>query len=105
MCREQQKELEGLLERDVSELTCRHLREHDIACSIARLKIALGCPCAVTALPVGPDGLVSLQIIYAELPLGAVRAERDRLAVVVEVGPPAGRVRFALAAAHVPRPR
>ena len=24
--------------------------------SIARLKIALGCPCAVTALPVGPDG-------------------------------------------------
>ena len=23
--------------------------------SIARLKIALGCPCAVTALPVGPD--------------------------------------------------
>jgi hypothetical protein len=24
--------------------------------SIALLKIALGCPCAVTALPVGPDG-------------------------------------------------
>lgn len=23
-------------------------------------KIALGCPCAVTALPVGPDGLLSL---------------------------------------------
>jgi hypothetical protein len=35
----------------------------------------------------------------AELALGAVRAERDRLTVVVEVSAPAVRVRFALAAA------
>ena len=34
---------------------CR-LGNNDVAAPIARLKIALGCPCAVTALPVGPDG-------------------------------------------------
>ena len=40
-----------------------------------------------------------LQGVVAELSLGALRAERNRLPVVVEVGAPAGRVRRALAAA------
>jgi hypothetical protein len=38
----------------------RHFRHLTLRCSIALLKIARGCPCAVTALRVGPDGALSL---------------------------------------------
>jgi len=35
---------------------------------MARVKIALGCPCALTALPVGPDGLLAATQKPAESP-------------------------------------
>ena len=54
--RVQQKELQGLLERDPSELTCRHLREHDVPALDRPLEDRPRMPCAVTALPMGPDG-------------------------------------------------
>jgi hypothetical protein len=42
----------------------------------------------------------SCSLLGQEFALGAVRAERHRGTVVVEVGTPAGRVRFALAFAR-----
>ena len=50
---------------------------------------------AGSGAPLGAGGLS----LVAELALCAVRAERDRPAVVVEISPPAGRVPRALAAA------
>ena len=54
--------------------------------SIARLKIDLGCPCAVTALPVGPDGLPSLSARWrSNVLVGQVDKPLCRLEAVLRV--------------------